>query len=128
MEARFIGDPSNDCDGPRVLTLFGVTFPKNRWTDVSGLESAYIAKLEGNRHFQTRESGSTDEPPLPETSTDEDETPQAPAEPPAIEATGSKAEIIEQLKALGAEYDARWGVPRLAQTLEQARFLKGDDE
>lgn len=51
MKAMFIGDPRNDGDGPKVLTLQGVAFPKNEW--VEPVPSALEGKLAGNSHFMT---------------------------------------------------------------------------
>ena len=53
MKAMFIGDPRNDGDGPKVLTLHGVAFPKNEWVDP--VPSALEGKLAGNSHFVTEE-------------------------------------------------------------------------
>jgi len=63
----FIGDPRYDGDGPKVLTLHGVAFPKNEWVDP--VPSALEGKLAGNSHFAT-DDGETDvvvaqaEPPI----------------------------------------------------------------
>lgn len=51
MRVRFIGDPNRDGEGPRALPLFGVTFIKGEWVDVSG-NGVAIAKLPGNSHFE----------------------------------------------------------------------------
>ncbi|MDP1873640.1 hypothetical protein [Phenylobacterium sp.] len=53
MKAMFIGDPRNDGDGPKVLMLHGVAFPKNEWVDP--VPSALEGKLAGNSHFVTKE-------------------------------------------------------------------------
>jgi hypothetical protein len=57
MKAMFIGDPRNDGDGPKVLMLHGVAFPKNEWVDP--VPSALEGKLAGNSHFVT-EGGESD--------------------------------------------------------------------
>ena len=55
MKARFIGDPRHNGDGPAVLHLYGVDFAKGEWVDP--IPSTLEAKLPGNNHFETAESG-----------------------------------------------------------------------
>ncbi|MES2904409.1 MAG: hypothetical protein V4696_09520 [Pseudomonadota bacterium] len=54
MKAKFIGDP-RDPGGQRNLpdetTMFGVTFPRDKFVDVP---EHLAAKFEGNTHFETR--------------------------------------------------------------------------
>jgi hypothetical protein len=49
MKAKFIGDPSDDFSGPRVLNHAGTFFPKDRFVGVS---DEVAAKLAGNNHFE----------------------------------------------------------------------------
>lgn len=49
MKARFIGNPANDFDGARTITVFGVEFVKGEWADVPA--DAY-ARLATNNHFE----------------------------------------------------------------------------
>lgn len=53
MEARFIGDPRNDGEGPAGIVLWGHSFPKGVWTDVHSAD--LFRRLRGNSHFETRE-------------------------------------------------------------------------
>ena len=49
MLARFIGDPRNGGDGPRLVSTFGFEFIKGDWRDVS---DECALKLVGNDHFE----------------------------------------------------------------------------
>lgn len=49
MRARFIGDPQNGGEGPVSLSLFGLTFTRDEWTDVP---KSFAAKIKGNTHFE----------------------------------------------------------------------------
>lgn len=49
MKARFIGDPRNGGDGPRLVSTFGFDFIKGEWRDVS---DECAQKLVGNDHFE----------------------------------------------------------------------------
>ena len=51
MEARFIGDPSADGDGPRKLTYRGETFEHGKWRAVT---DELGAKLAGSSHYEVR--------------------------------------------------------------------------
>lgn len=51
MEARFIGDPANDGDGPNTVPFRGEDFTKNLWRPVS---DELGAKLKGHSHFEVR--------------------------------------------------------------------------
>lgn len=51
-EARFIGDPRNDGDGPAVLALWDHSFPKGEWVGVT--DAGLFARLVTNNHFETR--------------------------------------------------------------------------
>lgn len=147
MEARYIGDPQNDFDGPRTMKAFGLAFPKGKWVGLPE-DFAFTAKLEGNRHFQTRADGSVvvEDPPqieeAVETATAEDDLRRelTPAQEAALDRDGDgsaggslgKEELIDRLKALGEDFDARWGVPRLEKALKAAEerraFIAGDDD
>jgi len=49
--------------------------------------------------------------------------------PGGSNASDEKAALIAQLEAMpGAEFDGRWGVPKLRQALEAARFMAGDED
>jgi hypothetical protein len=180
MQARFIGDPRHDFEGPPALKLYDRTFVKDAWTDISGLDTAQCAKLVGNTHFQTGEApsplyvapaltaeeiasikpgefmivsgggagGAVVLDPYIERAVSEPEAvievTHAKAEAPTLTpaqvkaldrdddgnagGSKSKAALVEELKALGASYDHRWGVPKLERALEQAKFIKGDDD
>ena len=51
MEARFIGDPSEDGAGPRKVSFRGVEFIHSEWTDVP---DEIGAKLKGSNHYEVR--------------------------------------------------------------------------
>lgn len=54
-EARYIGDPLNNGEGPASVTMWGLTFPKGEWVRV---DEAYAwSKCGINRHFETRGAG-----------------------------------------------------------------------
>lgn len=61
MRARFIGDPNNEGEGPKVLPLYGINFPHGEWVSIDGNHLA-MTKLWGNNHFEV-EAG---EAPMPE--------------------------------------------------------------
>lgn len=141
MKARFIGDPNDNFSGPDVFPLRGVTFLKDKWTSVA--DEALFAKLQTHNHFETAEAGfvsiapetvavdlgndmviftdTNGALPPPELPTSSDVTDEP--------ATDEKAALIAELESFAdAEFDRRWGVPKLRQALEAARFMAGDEE
>lgn len=150
MKAKFIGDPNDNFDGPRVFPFRGIDFPKGKWVAVA--DEATFAKCALSNHFET--SGEAEEaavepaePELAPESADQPEPalddPEPAADPEPISAldhdadgkpggstaSPEKAAIIAELEAIpGAEFDGRWGVPKLQAALEAARFMNGDDD
>src|SRR5688572_13414864 len=55
MEARFIGDPLDNFEGPRVITMYGASFVKDEWAPIDDMPAEHIAKLQWNSHFEVRE-------------------------------------------------------------------------
>lgn len=55
MKACYIGDPDNNHDGPNITTMFGLSFRKMEWRDVSELGERELRKLTGNKHFAVGE-------------------------------------------------------------------------
>lgn len=55
MKACYIGDPDNNHDGPNITTMFGLSFRKMEWRDVSELGERELRKLAGNKHFTVGE-------------------------------------------------------------------------
>lgn len=53
MEAKFIGDPRNNFEGPGSIELQGVTFPYDQWVKVDPA-SAVARKVAASDHFETR--------------------------------------------------------------------------
>lgn len=129
MKARFIGDPNNDGDGPKVLTLFGRQFPKDRFVTIEGEDAdAVLGKLSANDHFEVEE-GEGDV-----------------ALPAAAPARGSfdrdhngksgggrkKAAIVADLEALQARFpdvafDPKMNAAALEAHLEELKFELGED-
>ena len=123
MKAKFQGDPNDDFSGPKVLTHQGGVFPKDVFVGVS---DELAAKLKTNSHFAVEE-GDAPEYVAPEPA----KRPFNGADPAAfdhddVDGPGgslSKADIIAKLEAIpGAEFDARWGRPKLLAALEAAEF------
>jgi len=140
MKARFIGDPRDNFSGPDVFPLRGVVFLKNQWTSVA--DEALFAKLQTHNHFETSDTGvpfvetaaARVAVPLIDRMSPDDMIVGEPA-PDVLTPTADpaaadeRAGLIAQLEAIpGAEFDGRWGVPKLRQALEAARFMAGDDE
>lgn len=141
MKAQFIGDPRHNGDGPAVLRLHGVDFPKDQWVDP--IPASLEAKLPGHSHFLTAESGegglvTVQAPDAPlyvfgEGSTEVD--PQFAAfdhdgdgAPGGSTASPEKDAVIQALEAYpGVKFDRRWGLQRLRAALEVAQFERGDD-
>lgn len=121
MKAKFIGDPSDDFSGPKVLNHAGTFFPKDRFVGVS---DEVAAKLAGNNHFEVAKGDAEAyEPSAAEVAA----TAPKPDEAPAGKAL-TKAEVLERLKAYpDAEYDPSAGVAVLRSVLEDAEFAAGDD-
>lgn len=133
MEARFIGDPNDEFSGPEALTMYDTRFPKGEWVDVAHLSAAQFAKLVGNGHFQAVPGVADRSEPAPAPASEpvalDPYIPPAPdPAPEPVVGSEAKSALIAELKRLGAAYDARWGVPKLEQALEKARFLAGDDD
>ena len=51
---RFIGDPRHDGDGPASIEMWGLTFVKGAWTEVTS-ETA-LKRVLTNDHFETSET------------------------------------------------------------------------
>jgi hypothetical protein len=128
--AKFIGDPADDASGPRVLRLFGRTFPKGRFVAVEGTDAdAVFAKLSANRHFETAEGEpDADQDPI------DLRTGETPPEAAPVSDDGGDARtgVIARLEAIQAahpevEFDRRWALPRLKAALEAAEFEHGED-
>lgn len=120
MKAKFIGDPSDDFSGPKVLQSLGAYFPKDRFV---GVTDAVAAKLKGNNHFEVEDGDAPAYAPSAE---------EVEAQKPAPVVDGgkalSKAEVLERLKAYpDAEYDPKAPVATLRAALEDAEFASGDD-
>lgn len=148
MKARFIGDPRDNFSGPDVFPLRGVVFIKDEWTSVA--DEDLFAKLQTHNHFETAEDGlkpfkaddfhaAVRETALAEFDINTGEgfgaadqgvivgepAPDVVEEAPADE----KAQLIAELETIpGAEFDGRWGVPKLRQALEAAKFMAGDED
>jgi hypothetical protein len=50
---KFIGDPRNEGEGPKTISLFGHDFDRDHAVEVK--DAAAIRKLEGNSHFEKAE-------------------------------------------------------------------------
>lgn len=48
---RFIGDPGNDGEGPPEIVMYGVSFNRTDWSEVSDAEA--IRRLSNHTHFQS---------------------------------------------------------------------------
>lgn len=134
MKAKFIGDPNDDFSGPKVLR-FGfpskpgeiLAFPKDVFVPVT--DDAALSLMSHN-HFVVEE-GDAPEYVAPEPkglsaaqieALDGDDNGSAGG-------SLSKADILERLARYpDAEYDARWGAPKLKAALEAAEFAAGDDD
>lgn len=120
MKAKFIGDPNDDFSGPKVLRMSFGAFPFGVFVPVS---DEIAEQLNGHSHFVVEKGTAPEyvapEPPPPR----EDATEDAEAKAGGL----TKAETIERLTALGAEFDARWGLPKLRSALETAEFAAGED-
>lgn len=151
MKARFIGDPNDNYSGPDVFPLRGVTFLKDKWTSVA--DEALFAKLQTHNHFETADAGFVSIAPeitpgetvtieIGQTSSFDLNTGRgygvsgagglaaAPASDVIEEpATDEKAALIAELETFAdAEFDRRWGAPKLRQALEAAKFMAGDED
>lgn len=78
MRARFIGDPRNEGDGPRVMKTFGLEFTGDRWvTLTTGFQRrnrAAIDKMIGNDHFEVEDdAGQLLSPPSKDANAPDDE-------------------------------------------------------
>lgn len=145
MKAKYVGDPRHDGDGPKSVTLHGVTFPKNEW--VGDLPPALEAKLPNNSHFEVS-GASVEKPPNPPLAEVNEVVPQPEAaddyphltpaqekaldrdgegEPGGSTATDEKAALIAELEAMGVEVDKRLGVPKLKALVDEQKFIKGED-
>jgi hypothetical protein len=129
MRAKFIGDPNNNGEGPKVTTTLGKTFRRDAWTAIE--DEKVFLKLEGNSHFLTERAANDDasEAEAPELETEADlerEIAGEDAERPAI---------LAELETLGADKPHhKTGLPRLRELLTGARakaeeeaFFNGED-
>lgn len=133
MKAKFIGDPDNDFDGPKVLRLFGRQFPKDRFVTISaiGLETEkdvarVLAKLSGNNHFEVGDGeGDAVEIAAPDP-LDHDRNGKKGG-------SRAKKDIVADLEALAdkypgeIEFDPKATGPSLSSYLEEKRFELGED-
>ena len=131
-KAKFIGDPDNDFDGPKVLNLFGRQFPKDRFVTISAIAKEkdedverVLAKLSANNHFEVGD-GEGDEAAIA--------APAPVADSAAPKgAYRKKADLLADLEALSAKYpgeieiDDKLTVPALSSYLEEKRFELGED-
>lgn len=128
MKAKFVGDPNDDFSGPKVLKFSPnskptevLAFPKDVFVPVTDEQAL---ALMGHNHFTVEEGDAPEyvapEPPAPRAEATEDAA--------TASAGGlSKAEIMDRLTAMGVEFDARLGAPKLRSILETAEFEQGDD-
>lgn len=72
VAARFIGDPRHGGDGPASVTMWGHTFAKGVWTELT-TETA-VLRARGNDHFEVRDEAVAETPRPAEVV---DEAPQA---------------------------------------------------
>lgn len=114
MLARFIGDPRNGGDGPRLVSTFGLDFIKGDWRDVS---DECALKLVGNDHFEVEGLTVAKAVLLSETFTafdaDGDGIPGGFAEP-----TDEALTLRAALDAKGIKYHHKAGVAKLRALLE----------
>ncbi|CAN7308755.1 hypothetical protein LJR164_001629 [Phenylobacterium sp. LjRoot164] len=145
MKARFVGDPRRNGEGPDVMHLYGVDFPKGEW--VGDLPRVLEAKLPGNNHFETSDGlsvggvsdivpGQTYTITVPEAAQAEPSPsvgsfaafdPDGDGKPGGSTSSAEKDALFAQLDGLGAQYDRRWGPARLQAALEVAQFQAGED-
>lgn len=155
MRAKFVGDPSDGFSGPNVYPFRGVNFPKGKWVGLTDAET--FRKCEGSSHFETSNAKAATVEHASNAAQDNDGQQAAEqvealtgepdedafngADPAAFDhdndgapggsepAGDEKSDLIAQLEAIPqAEFDKRWGVPRLQAALEAARFLAGDED
>jgi hypothetical protein len=139
MKARYIDQAEG---APRRVRFAGLSFPLNVFIDVSEIDTKLQGKLRGNPTFEVSDDEITeaDEAALkaadtaamptgnPHSGDDDDDD--------ADGGSGSadKDALLDELDTLHGKhpdkvkFDRRWGVPKLKQALEDARFAIGDDE
>lgn len=90
-KAKFIGDPNDDFSGPSIMTLWGYSFPKGEYIEIS---DTVANKVRTHNHFAVEgEEGET-------------------AEKAAVDAM-SLDEIRDALDRAGVEYRNNMGRPAL---------------
>lgn len=52
---RFIGDPQDGYQGPDLFMWQGIEFSRDEWAEVT--DPDFIAKLDGNSHFERDDGG-----------------------------------------------------------------------
>lgn len=116
MEARFIGDPNRDGEGPDTITVRGFTFEKDGdFVNVGG-----DTRFAGNNHFKTREG------PL-----DHDGDGRKGSSVPSAEGPSEKehrATLFAELKALGLTFAKNAKTEALEAALTQAKAAKASEE
>jgi len=114
VKARFIGDPRNGGDGPRLVSTFGFEFIKGDWREVS---DECALKLVTNNHFEVE--GLTIAKPVLVSETfmafdgDGDGRPGGFAEP-----TDEVLALRASLDAKGIKYHHKAGAAKLRALLE----------
>jgi hypothetical protein len=53
VRVKFVGDPLNGGEGPPVVVMQGVEFPRSKWVSVDGA-SSLARKLALSSHFQVQ--------------------------------------------------------------------------
>lgn len=158
MRAKFVGDPSDGFSGPNVYSFRGVNFPKGKWVPLTDAETFRKCEGSSHFETSKAKAATVEYASNgPQTEADAETCPEAEiddaltgepgddafngADPAAFDhdndgapggsepAGDEKADLIAQLEAIPeAEFDKRWGVPRLQAALEAARFLAGDED
>jgi hypothetical protein len=138
MKARYI---DVDEGSPRRVRFAGKSFPLGVFIDVSDLDEKVQAKLGGNPTFEVSDEplNAADEAALAAADTafsparanpfdqDGDGQPGGPVE------SAEKDQLLDELDALAqkhpdaVKFDRRWGVRKLREALEAAKFEVGDE-
>ncbi|HEY9219542.1 MAG TPA: hypothetical protein VIO94_15955 [Phenylobacterium sp.] len=124
-----MGDPRRNGEGPDVLQLHGMEFPKGEW--VGPISGVLEAKLPGNDHFQVSSEDMARpvrvEPAEAPASLFVAFDPDGDGQPGGSTSSPEKDALMAELDDLGVKYDRRLGPARLQALLEVAKFERGDD-
>lgn len=60
VAARFIGDPRHGGDGPASVTMWGHTFAKGAWTELTS--EVAVQRARGNDHFEVSDEAVAEVP------------------------------------------------------------------